>query len=449
VNFATLRRNIFEPIQIGIANSNRLSYWKLLEKTQWLTKKQLEDIQWFRLQDLWSFLWQHNEYYRARFRNAGLDPGSLSTPEDIKRLPILCKKDIRENTKDLISHGFEINSLLHFKTGGSTGKALDIFLTDECSEMRNACARRHDRWAGWNPGEAIGAVWGNPNLPKTIKEKLMNELVQPYIYLDTMALSDNSVRKFVYDWRLAKPSLLFGHAHSLYVLAKEMDKLGISGIDPAGIISTSMMLLPHERHFIEGIFGVKVTDRYGCEEVSLIGSECEYHNGMHLNIEHLVIEFVKDDGSYAAAGEQGNIVVTDLMNMAMPLVRYKVEDIGVPIELKCRCGRGLPLMGNVTGRVADFLVKHDGTKVAGVSLIENTLTNLPGIDQLQIIQENYEYICLNVVPGKNYSSAAGKSLVDYFVNVFGKEVHVTLQLTGEIAPEQSGKYRFSICRIAQ
>jgi phenylacetate-CoA ligase len=445
---ASLRRYFFEPLQLKMAGSPRLSYWKTLEKTQWYTTSQLEEIQWRRLQELWRFLWEHNKFYIAQFQKAGLNKESLANPADIRKLPFLSKKDIRDNVNDLISLGYDKNMLLHFKTGGSTGKALDIFITEECSEMRNACARRHDRWTGWEPGEAIGAAWGNPKLPKTIKEKLINGLVQPYIYLDTMAVTGDSVRRFVADWERVRPTMLFGHAHSLFVLAQQIYKMGIKGIQPAGILSTSMMLLDHERSFIEQVFGVKVTDRYGCEEVSLIGSECEQHDGLHMNIEHLVVEFVKDDGSYAGPGEPGNIVVTDLMNRAMPFVRYRVEDIGTPLNRQCSCGRGMPLMGKVTGRVADFLVKQDGTKVAGISLIENTLTFMPGLDQLQIVQESLGHICLYVVPGKDYTTDAGNSLTGYFKNVFGNDVQVQLQLVAEIQPERSGKYRFSICRIA-
>jgi phenylacetate-CoA ligase len=225
--------------------------------------------------------------------------------------------------------------------------------------------------------------------------------------------------------------------------------MNFTKIRPKGILSTSMMLIPQERKTIEEVFGVKVTDRYGCEEVSLIGSECEQHDGLHMNIEHLVVEFVSDDGSYAGPGEPGNIVVTDLMNRAMPLVRYRVEDVGILLNRQCSCGRGMPLMGKVTGRVADFLVKQDGTKVAGISLIENTLTDMPGLDQLQIVQESLDHICLNVVPGQGYTTDVGNSLTGYFEGIFGKDVQVQLQLVAEIQPERSGKYRFSICRIAQ
>jgi len=448
MKLASLRRYIFEPLFLKKSRSPRLAYWRKLEKTQFLSQQRLEDIQWNRLQALWLFLWRHNQFYRQRFLDAGLREQDLRTLEDISKLPILTKSEIRNLGHAMISDGFQRDNLLHFKTGGSTGKALDIFITEECSEFRNACARRHDHWTGWQPGECIGAAWGNPKLPVTFREKVIDSFVQPFIYLDTMAVTDESVWKFAKAWGNKSPTLLFGHAHSLYLLAQMVEKHEIEGIRPTGIISTSMMLMAHERVVIERVFTCKVTDRYGCEEVSLIGCECEMHDGMHINIEHLVVEFVKDDGSYAASGEQGQIVVTDLMNKAMPFVRYKVEDIGSPLDRVCSCGRGLPLMGKVAGRVADFLIKRDGTRVAGISLIENTLTQIPGIDQMQIVQEDLDSLCLNIVPGEKYGPTQEKELLEYFQRLFGDNVNITLNKVREIKPENSGKYRFSICNLA-
>jgi len=444
---APLRRHIFEALFLMKSRSPKLAYWRRLEKTQYYSRQQLEEIQWSRLQELWQFLWRHNAFYRQRFLDAGLKEQDLRTPADIRSLPILTKKDIRSQGHTMISAGYQQDKLLHFKTGGSTGKALDFFITEECSELRNACARRHDRWTGWEPGEPIGAAWGNPKLPVTFRDKVIDACVQPFIYLDTMAVTDKSVRQFAEAWAKRKPTLLFGHAHSLFILAQQIEKLGIKAIRPVGILSTSMMLLPHERAIIEKVFACKVTDRYGCEEVSLIACECEKHEGMHMNIEHLVIEFIKDDGSCAAPGEPGRIVVTDLMNKAMPFVRYQVEDVGVPLDQGCSCGRGLPLMDKIAGRVADFLVKQDGTKVAGISLIENTLTRISSIDQMQIVQDDIDSLYLNIVPGEGYGCAQGKELLSYFQGLFGDNVQINLQEIAEIKPEASGKYRFSICKV--
>lgn len=446
IDLSFYRRNLFEPLYYGMQRSPRLSYWRQLERSQYYSYDYLREQQWAKLKDMLDFAFHHTEFYRKRFEAVGLHPDDVRCPEDIKVLPVLTKEEIRNNTPAILSSRYSVEDLMKFKTGGSTGKSLEIYISEECSEMRNACARRHDRWTGWLPGEPIGAVWGNPVIPVDMKSRFKNWMLGPMIYLDTMNVSDETVSGFAVQWEQLRPTLLYGHAHSIYILAEMVRRLGIDTINPKGILSTSMMLMPHERRLIEEVFGIPVTDRYGCEEVSLIASECERHEGLHMNIEHLFIEFMREDGGEAQPGELGTIVVTDLINKAMPFIRYKVEDIGMPSKRTCSCGRGLPLMDMVVGRSADFLVRKDGSRVAGVSLIENTLTKIPGIDQMQIIQESRDLIVLNVVAGKDYSPQTYERLISYFQQEFpGMQVEMTLQ--EYISPEASGKYRFSINKI--
>lgn len=426
----------------------RLRHWRDLERTQYFPEDTLLDLQWERLKAILNYSYEHNRFYRRWFRQAGLAPADIRRRKDMLHLPVLTKEQVRSNMGEIISDGFRREELLRFKTGGSTGKSLELYVSEECSELRNACARRHDRWSGWEVGEPIGAVWGNPEAPLTLKDKLRNLLLTPVISLDTMQMNQQSVMRFAGSWKKGRPSLLFGHAHSLFLLAVYVDRLNLEAIRPRAIISTSMMLLPHEREVIERTFGTRVFDRYGCEEVSLIASECEKHDGMHINIEHLFVEFLDPLGMPVAAGTPGRIVVTDLVNRAMPLIRYQVEDMGVPVERKCPCGRGLPLMEKVTGRVADFLVKRDGTRVAGVSLIENTLTRIPGIEQMQIVQESLDAIVINAVVSPLFTEPRERELKDYFLDLFGRETSLLVRYVPEIPPEQSGKFRFSICRVA-
>ena len=441
------RRRLFEPLQMIRSGSPRVRYWKELEGSQRLSEEELRKIQWQRLKSILSYAYENNPFYRDRFESAGLKPSRINIPEDMARLPILTKREIREAGTGMLSNGFSSDRLLRFKTGGSTGVPLEIYVTEECSEHRNACARRHDRWTGWEVGEPVGALWGNPKLPRDIKSYLRNWMLDPTIYLDTMAMSVQSVSRFAEKWKKAGPTLLFGHAHSLFLFANYIEEIGIRHVRPRAILSTSMMLLPHERKCIERIFGVRVFDRYGCEEVSLIASECERHEGMHLNIEHLYVEFLGEGGIPVEAGNPGKIVVTDLMNLAMPFLRYSVEDVGVPTERKCSCGRGLPLMEKVVGRSADFLIRKDGTRIAGISLIENTLTRIPGFAQMQIIQESMSEIRIDVVPAPQYMEESGNLLRQYMKDLFGPDISVVLKFVKNISSEPSGKYRFSICKV--
>lgn len=445
--FIPFIRRTAERLYFKARGSLRYDYWKQLEQTQYLPTDRLLAIQQRRLRRLMDFVYHQNAFYKKRFDDAGLTPIDIRGTGDLKKLPLLNKAQVRKHAEELISRPFSGTRLLKFKTGGSTGKALEFFISEPCSEIRNALARRNDRWSGWEVGEPVAAIWGNPVYPQGLKQHILGWMLIPYTYLDTMAVTDASVREFARQWKKVRPTLVFGHAHSIYLLAQYLDRLNIRHLRPKGIISSSMMLLPHERVLIERVFGTKVADRYGGEEVSLIASECERHEGLHINIEHLVVEFLKDDGTDAVPGELGHIVVTDLMNRAMPFIRYQVEDMGVLTGRKCSCGRGLPLMENVAGRVADFLLRDDGSQVAGISLIENTLTKIPGLDQMQIVQETSDRTDINLVPSADFTDSRKKELVDYFRTIFGKKADIRINVVDGIAPEPSGKYRFSICRI--
>lgn len=444
--FNCLSKNLFHPLWDLKDHSVRLKTLKALEGTQWMGRAELKRVQFARAQEIIRYAYENCAYYRASFDSAGVRPEDIRTESDIRRIPILTKKEIRENTGALVSGKYRKEDLVSAKTGGSTGKSLTLYFDADCQEMRNAAAVRSDRWANWELGDKKAALWGNPPLADTLKKAVRNTLIDRVIYLDTLNLNRKSMGDFVDIYRRYKPTVIFGHSHSLYIFAGFLRDNRISDLKPKGIISTSMMLMPRERAVIEEVFGCAVTNRYGCEEVGLISCECERHNGMHLNIDHLLVEFIKDDGAPAGEQEEGAIVVTDLINRGMPLIRYRIEDVGVYTERSCECGRGLPLMERVAGRVADFLLKKDGSMVAGVSLVERTLTAIKGLDQMQIVQDTVESLVIKIVRGRDFSEESALELSDEFRRVFG-DIEIRIEYVDGIQQERSGKYRFSICRV--
>jgi phenylacetate-CoA ligase len=437
---------IFHPLSDLYNSSNRLSYLRELQGTQWLPLEQLLTTQEKRLREAVRAAYADVPYYRQLFDANGFQAENF-TLEAFRRLPLLTKQTIRERTDDLISRKNRKEDLCHHKTGGSTGVALTTYFDSEWLELRKADAMRADAWAAYKHGMKMAAVWGNPPVYTSLKDRLRSALVDRIIYLDTMQISDASLAEFVQRWRREQPEIVFGHSHSIFILARYLVENGIEDLRPRGIISTSMMLIRQEREVIEKAFACQVTDRYGCEEVGLIACECEKHNGMHLNVEHLYIEFVDENGQPVPLGSEGKIVVTDLFNRAMPLIRYRIEDVGVPATRACECGRGLPLMERVTGRVADYLKKPDGSLVAGVSLVERTLTAIDGIEQMQIVQDKPRELTLNVVKGAGYDADAEAFLYREFSDVFGPDMRIRISPVERIPQEKSGKYRFSICRV--
>jgi phenylacetate-CoA ligase len=432
---------LFYPIWDYYENSAKLKAMRALEKTDWLSLKDKTTQQWSDLKQMTLYAAQYCPFYQGK----GYDAiGSLA---DFARLPLLTKHDIRKRQDELISVQFRKEDLIRAKTGGSTGTSLEVYFDKTCQQLRNAAALRCDKWSGWDLGKEQGCLWGNPVEPKTFKQRIRNRLLDRLIYLDTARLCESSLREFCGQLQRRRIAHLFGHAHSLYLLARYAEKNRVQGLRIRGIISTSMMLIPKEREIIEKTFRCKVTDRYGCEEVGLIACECQQHKGMHLNMDHVYTELVRNDGGPAQAGEEASIVVTDLINHGMPLIRYVVGDVAVPSDRVCSCGRASPLLERVVGRTADFLVGEGGRMVAGVSLVERTLTAIPGLEQLQIIQDSLSELQLNVVPDDNYGPETERRLVGEMKRALGAVVRCTIAPLPAIKQEKNGKYRFCICRV--
>lgn len=425
----------------------RLGELKKLSQYQYLSSDQIQQLQKERLQALLLHTYRTSPWYRTVMDRIGLDINKPITLDALQQFPITTKLDIRENTQEFISNAYSKQELATAKTGGSTGVSLNLFFDRRCQKLRNGAQLYADSFSGWKPGSRIAAIWGNPPIAKTVKQKLRSFLLERMIYLDTMDLNPNSIAAFVKRWYEFQPDMIFGHAHSIYLFAKYLDENQIQDLRPIGIVATSMMLLDHERALIEKVFRCKVSNRYGCEEVGLIGVECERHEGMHINSPHIILECLDEHNKPVAPGQSGKLVITDLNNYGMPLIRYRVEDVGVISNRKCTCGRTTPLLERLEGRIADFLKKPDGGHVAGVSLVERTLTKVPGVEQMQLVQENLHQIIINRVKGVEYTPATDEELLREFRQVFDENVELLIKDVAKIPQEKSGKYRFSICKI--
>jgi phenylacetate-CoA ligase len=443
---AWLRRNVAYPLWVARDRSPRLQRYRYLKRTQYFPAAQLRAIQLEGLRKTLLGAWQNTEYYREAFDAAGFDPRTFSSFEDLARVPILEKEAVRTRAESMRSRAHLDCRMSEFRTGGSTGKPVTVYRSSETIELSNASALRVFEWTGAQIGEPWGLVWGNPPEFVTPKQKLRNWLIDREIYLDTMKLTEASMRAFCDTWSRVRPTMLRGHSHSIYIFASFCLSAGITTVRPKGVISSSMMLLAPERAVIEKAFGCQVTDLYGCEELGLIGCECEQHSGMHLDMENVYVEIVDSAGRPVPDGEQGAVVVTCLIADAFPFIRYRLGDIASIRPEPCKCGRGLVVMNPVAGRVADFFVRPDGAVVAGVSLVERTLTRFPGVAQMQMIQESLARIVLKIVRAPEYDSDTERGLIDELKASVGAS-EVVIDFVEAIPQEPNGKFRFAISRV--
>ena len=427
-------------------SGTRLSQLKALRESQWWPAERLANYQERRLKTLYARAVQTVPYYSSLVREGRL-PAQITGLDALPSLPLLSKSDVRRLGDRLLSSDIKQSQLKSAKTGGSTGTSLTLYFDKQCEEWRNAAEARSGEWAGKAIGEPFFALWGNMGKPETLGEWFRDRVLNGVIYVDTMAINDGIVEGFVEAWRRSPARSIYGHAHSIYIIAARLKRMGVRDIRPRSIISTSMTLLDAERRIIEEVFHCKATNRYGCEEVGLIAAECEAHSGLHVNAEHVIVEVLRADGSAALDGEEGDVVVTDLNNFGMPLIRYRIEDRSSWIAERCKCGRSSARLRSIAGRVADFLKKADGTLVAGVSLVERTLTAFPEIEQLQIVQSVMDRFEMRVVPGLGYTEDVARNLVGEMTKIFGAEIEVAVVTRTALERTGREKFRFAICRV--
>jgi phenylacetate-CoA ligase len=436
-----LNRNVMHPFMARREGSKHLEHLRILRETQYDPPEVIRAHQLRALQEQLQHAYATVPYYRAAWDQAGVHPSDVKTLADLEAFPILTKADIRRHERALVSSAFDIEKLRVKRTSGSTGIPLSIYIDEPAVQWKTACTIRSDEWSGWRLGQRVAKVWGNPEYRHFgLKGRLRNDFFDRATYLDTLDLSDDRIAEFVHAIRRHRPGLIFGHAHSLYLLACHLKKRGITAIRPDGIISTAMLLHDWQRTAIEHVFGRKVTNRYGCEEVSLIASECEEHNGLHVNADSVYTEVVE---------ASGKLLVTDLTNRAMPLIRYQIGDVVVSSERVCPCGRGLPMIERVEGREADYVLTPTGRLISGISLTENFALHIPGTAQVQIVQESLAELRIRIVPDEQFGDESRRKIALLVEETFGLEVRHEVELVDSIPQEPSGKYRFCISKVAR
>jgi phenylacetate-CoA ligase len=444
--FAPVVKNVIYPLWAFKNRDLVLRRLKEVEKYQYLPPGKLKELQIKRLKKLLTHAYNNCPYYKQKFNEFGITPQKIQDFDDLTKIPPLSKYDIQFFHNEIVARNFTSEQLIADRTGGSTGKPLHFYRDKEKDCYMRAIRIRHNRWAGWDIGDKMASIWGHRDNSYSIKDRIYNSFLTRSIVLDSTSMTHQKLWHFIDKFKAYKPRGILAYANSMYFFAQFVKENNIQSIYPHYIITSAEMLHKYQRELIEGTFSTQVFDRYGSREVGLIASECEEHTGLHINADSLILEFIKN-GKPVETGE-AEIYITDLFNYGMPFIRYKIEDMGMPYTKgTCSCGRTLPLMKMVAGRVTDFLRCMDGRLVSGAPLTLYLAAEVKGIQQVQIIQEKKDLILLRIVRRPEFDEESIKFLNFKLPEFFGADMNFNFEYAESIKPERSGKYRFSICRI--
>jgi phenylacetate-CoA ligase len=309
--------------------------------------------------------------------------------------------------------------------------------------VKQAAVHRFDSWAGWDLGERMGLVWPARQDYlgySTLKSRVKNALYKRIIVYPAAVMDDGSNEAFLRALGKRRPAMVVAFTSPICELARYMGRRGIEGISVKGVVCTGEPLYQHQRKLVEEAFGCRVFDSYRSREAGPMAQECSAHEGMHINAECLYVETVPREWH----ADAGAVLVTDLMNYGMPLIRYDMGDLGVMSGRACPCGRGLPLLENIVGRSADTFVTPQGRLISTHALIVYLVDEAPGLmGQMQVVQDAPESLTLRLTKDPMPSEKLMEHQKRMIEMLFGPGMRITYEFVDRIPREKSGKYLFA------
>lgn len=428
------------------------NYYDSLRKTQWLSVDHVRELQDEKLRRLVRHAYRNVPYYRAQMQAMGLSPLDIRGQGDLHKLPLLAKDDVRNHLYfDILSENHDKSQVLKITTSGSTGQPFVCYADRAQLEFRWAATLRSQEWTGYEFGDPCVRLWHQTigmSKSQAIREKL-DALMVRRKYIPVFEMSDESLRSMVREIAEWQPTMLDGYAEALDFLARYLKSHGDVPVRPKSIMSSAQTLPAGSRKVMEEAFGCKVFDKYGAREFSGIAYECEHHNGHHVVAEGFIVEILRN-GVPVKPGETGEVVITDLNNFSLPFIRYRIGDLAVAKDPKevCSCGRGLPLIGDIEGRVQSIIQGTDGRYLPGTFFAHYLKEFDYAIERFQIVQEKPRCMVFKVVKGGRYSDDVLQQILATFRDYLGQDMGIEVEFVDGIDLIRTGKHLASVSKLS-
>ena len=410
-----------------------------LEESQCWSRERLTEFQLDRLRGLVDHAAAHVPGFRKKLD--GVTP-PIASLDDVRRLPTLSKTDIQDDAEGCASKDVR-GKLIRKTTGGSTGQPVTIWKTRQSWLWELAATWRGYAWAGVDIGDPQARFWGVPFDEGDRRSARLTDFACHRRRMSAFDFDQSSLARYVKELRRFRPTHFYGYVSMLtefadYVAAEVPDW----DLDLTSIITTSEVLTDDLRRRLTNAFKAPVFNEYGCGEIGTIAHECP-EGRMHLSEENMLVEILDGDRP-CAPGESGEIVVTELNNQAMPLIRYRMGDFGSLSSEPCPCGRTLAVLEGLHGRAYDMVRNREGRLFHGefmMYIFEEIKRQGVGIKQFQVIQEELDRFRVRVVREDGYGPETEALILRRIREYVDPAAEVVFEPVERIERERSGKLR--------
>jgi phenylacetate-CoA ligase len=423
-----------------------------IQRNPWRPPQTLQTMREKMLKSILRHAYTYTAFYRRLYRSHGIRPSDIQSFEDIVKLPIVSKQSLRAcSIHERTSQQYDLKTCYEGHTSGSTGEPFRVYTEPRAFNYQRALHARRLFIYGYKPWNTIvifGPYWaGDTSIMK--RRRLRAGLLNIMNFdANRLSLLDNPVENLAI-LRAIQPEVIWCPPSYLELLAETAYHRGVTDVQPQLIICGAEMLDPKTRMLAESVFNTEIFDEYGTVDVASrnIAWQCHRHDGYHINLDAVHLEFVQD-GELVAPGEEGQIVATNLFRYATPMIRYMIGDIGVPAKVPCPCGRGFPLMRSIEGRSDDHIFLQNGRLISPLVVLIQ-FRAIPGIYRFQLVQETIDQITVFIEPTADASVPEISAAVhDMCTKLFSD--WATIQLVfGPITISKGRKYRAIQSRVTR
>ena len=395
-------------LKAQLTNPNWVRQYREAMSHETWSVEQIQDFNFKRRMKLLAFAYEHVPYYRNLYKGVGLEPGDVKSESDWTRIPMLTREALRFQYDSLKADNLVPGTYQMFTTGGSSGEPSKI-LKDQRFATK-ALKWRGVKWAGLRLGQDLATIMRtHPGGWKARLRQWAAWFPSKNIILDAGEMSEENIRRFIREWQKVKPAAANSYVGGIHQLALYCQERGIELPPPIAIFTTAAPLGNVTRKEISNAFHAPVYDSYVATEAHPMADQCSCQvkaggRALHIHDDYFHLEFVDDNGTPKPIGEEGDILVTDTGNFAMPMIRYRLGDRGRAIEGKCPCGRTYRLMDAVKGRSFDFIYLKTG-RIMGECWATAFDDCLMAIHNFQIHQYPDRSVTLSVVINREYPDA--------------------------------------------
>ena len=423
-----------------LTNAEHKNAFELMKKGELMSAGEMRELKNRAFLNLIKHAYTNIPFYKKKYAEHGVSENDIKSIDDIIKLPILTKDDIKSNYPTIV-WGEITGDTIYGTSGGTTGEPMKIYQDRRCYYMEYEALYRGMNWMGWKPGYGMVRLFGgslggrSKNLKSYIRKKVTGTL-----YLPAFELTPANAKSYLDEIKNQGETFIQGYCSSIYDLALYIKKFNYTGLKIKGVFTTAEQLALEQAQLMKEIYQAPVKSFYGCGEINAVGFQLE-ENG-----HYLIPDEVNHVENYSNNLSKYNLLLTSLYNYKMPMIRYLNGDAGIVVPPE-KTGLSRHIISELQGRTSDMFIRPDGSYISSILATQTMHVSVVThkIRKYQLFQTGPSTVNIIYVPfSEKLSVNEEQHIVAIYQKRIGSDFKITINENSDFIVSSSGKHRLMI-----